>query len=177
MPSSPARAVGALRPMTDPLGIYLNDHLAGATAGVELFRRSLSHVDQSRAKLLMELVQEVEEDRAALVTIMARLGIPVRHYKVLAGWTAEKLGRLKPNGHLIRGSRLGPFLEVEALLLGVRGKAAGWAALRRVASQDERLSTAELDDLLARANRQAETLESVRQHLADEAFAPDRTPR
>jgi hypothetical protein len=161
-----------LKPLTDPLGIYLNDHLAGATAGLELFRRSAGAAPLQRRAVLQRLASEVEEDRAALVEVMATLEIPVRQYKVAAGWLGEKLGRLKPNGQLTGRSPLSSVLEVEALVLGVRGKAAAWQALRVVAERDGRLSTERLDELLARADRQREELELIRQVLARELFAP-----
>ena len=46
------------------------------------------------------------QDRVALLKIMATLGIPVRTYKVFAGWIGEKAGRLKFNGRLFARSPL-----------------------------------------------------------------------
>ncbi|HEY5356166.1 MAG TPA: hypothetical protein VIJ82_00465 [Streptosporangiaceae bacterium] len=56
---------------------------------------------------------------------MHLLGIPVRTYKVYAGWLAEKAGRLKFNGRLRARSPLSNLVELELLRLGVEGKAAG----------------------------------------------------
>jgi hypothetical protein len=67
------------------LGIYLNDHLAGATGGVELARRMAGSHDDGRGTL-QHLAAEVAQDRAALLGVMGVLGIPVRGYKVWAGW-------------------------------------------------------------------------------------------
>src|SRR5437763_6045555 len=89
------------------LGIYLNDHLAGAAGGLELFRRALaSHRRTAAEPVLERLAQEVEEDREALLRIMTTLELPVRQYKVAAGWLAEKAGRAKPNGRLLSRSPL-----------------------------------------------------------------------
>ena len=86
------------------LGIYLNDHLAGATLGVELAHRmARSHTGPGAGSTMERLAAEIAQDRSALQEIMAGLGVPARGYKVCAGWIGEKVGRLKLNGRL--GSR------------------------------------------------------------------------
>lgn len=154
------------------LGIYLNDHLAGATAGAELARRLASATrDRTGGSVLAGLATEVAEDRAALIDIMGTLGVPVRRYKIALGWVAEKAGRLKPNGRVVGRSPLSDLIELEMMLLGVHGKAAGWRALRTRADSDQRLDAARLDTLIERATRQLETLEALRAHAATEAIS------
>jgi len=70
----------------DLLGIYLNDHLAGATGGVGLARRMAAAPDpgSESARVLSTLVAEITQDRVALIKIMGTLGIPVRGYKTRA---------------------------------------------------------------------------------------------
>ena len=123
-----AAAANIRRSAQDPLGIYLNDHLAGATVGLELARRvaGTGQVPAPAARL-REFAQEVAEDRETLLRIMGTLGLPVRSYKVWAAWAGEKAGRLKPNGHLTTRSPLSNLEELELLRLGVEGKAA-WLA-------------------------------------------------
>jgi hypothetical protein len=159
-----------LRPMTDSLAIYLNDHLAGATAGLELFRRAAGSATGERKATLQALVPEIEIDRAALIDIMALVDVSVRHYKVVAGWLGEKAGRLKPNGRVASRAPLSSLIEVEAMLLGVRGKAAAWQALREVAERDPRLSVDRLDELIDRADSQADVLEQLRREVAAEVL-------
>jgi hypothetical protein len=153
------------------LGIYLNDHLAGATAGVELFRRAAGSHSGAAADALKRLTGEVEEDREALLEIMRDLGFPVRQYKVVAGWAAEKAGRLKLNGRLLTRSPLSDVVELEGLHLGVAGKGAGWRLLRALATTEPRLDADRLDDLIARADRQAAELDGLRLAAAREALA------
>jgi hypothetical protein len=89
----------------DLLGIYLNDHLAGATGGLELARRvAASHRGPGAGAAVQRLAAEVAQDRAALEDIMRVLGIPVRVYKVYAAWIGEKAARLKLNGYLLARS-------------------------------------------------------------------------
>ena len=158
--------------MTSMLGIYLNDHLGGATAGVELARRAASaQRHKSAGPELAQIAREIDEDRDVLVEIMGELDVPVRQYKVYAGWAAEKVGRLKLNGHLMDRSPLSDLLELEGLRLGVEGKAALWRTLRTLTDHEPRLNSARLDDLAARAERQIATLEELRIHSGTEVFA------
>jgi hypothetical protein len=166
---------GARRSGHDLLGIYLNDHLAGATGGLELARRVAgSHRGAGAGSPLQRLAAEVAQDRAALEDIMAALGIPVRAYKVYVAWIGEKAARLKFNGYLFARSPLSSLEELEMLRLGVAGKAAGWRTLRVLAETDKRLDPGRLDELISRARRQADLLEELRVRAADHVIGMDR---
>jgi hypothetical protein len=156
---------------TQLLGIYLNDHLAGAVGGGDLAKR-LADAEATwvGGDVLAAIAAEVEEDRSALMSIMAALGVSVRRYKTVAAWMAEKVARLKPNGRVFARSPLSRVIELEVLRLGVEGKAAAWRTLRGLADIDQRLDAAQLDDLIDRANRQVDHLEQLRVRAAAEAF-------
>jgi hypothetical protein len=159
------------RPEPELLGIYLNDHLAGSIAGGELAQRLAAELRGTPAEQTLRVfAQQVLEDRASLLRIMAALGVPVRRYKTAAAWLLEKVARLKPNGHLLRRSPLSTVVELEAMCLGVEGKAAGWRTLRAIAESDARLDPGELELLLTRARTQAAVLEELRTTAAAEAF-------
>ncbi|MGH3154577.1 MAG: hypothetical protein ACRDOB_28175 [Streptosporangiaceae bacterium] len=152
----------------DLLGIYLNDHLAGATAGRELANRmARSHRGREDSGALNQLAAEITQDRSALLAIMASLGVTVRAYKVGAAWVGEKAGRLKFNGRLRRRSPLSDLEELELLRLGVEGKAAGWRTLRTQADTDPQLDIVRLDELIVRARSQADQLEDLRVRAAN----------
>src|ERR1700684_2344041 len=154
------------------LGIYLNDHLAGATAGSDLAHRMVrSHRGREEAGPLSRLAAEIAQDRAALLNIMASLGVTVRLYKVGAAWIGEKAGRLKFNGRLLARSPLSDLEELELLRLGVEGKAAGWRTLRTLADTDERLDPGHLDELMSRARRQADLLEELRIRAGEQGIS------
>lgn len=155
------------------LGIYLNDHLMGANAGVQLFRRAVGNAAGTpRHAVLTRLSAETDDDRDTLRATVRTLGLRVRHDKQLAGWVVEKLGRLKPNGRLVRRSPLSDLIELEGLRLGVQGKQAGWLALRQVADRYDALDAGTLDALAARAGRQADELERLRQEAAGDVLRP-----
>ncbi|WP_449350374.1 hypothetical protein [Streptomyces shaanxiensis] len=62
------------------LVIYFNDHLAGATAGAELARRTAEqHRGSPFGEALENLRKEIAQDRQALVRLLADLDVPVRH--------------------------------------------------------------------------------------------------
>jgi hypothetical protein len=159
----------------DLLGVYLNDHLAGATGGIELARRMAASAEpgSEAADILRKLVAEIAADRNALIRIMGALAIPLRSYKVFAAWAGEKAARLKLNGHLMTRSPLSSLEELEILRLGVEGKAAGWRTLRVLAERDSRLDAEGLDLLLARATRQSVTLEDLRTATAEQMLTSD----
>jgi hypothetical protein len=149
------------------LGIYLNDHLAGATGGTELAHRMAEwHPDPGQRATLQRLAADIAQDRRALLDLMAVLGLPVRHYKLRAAWAAEKAARLKLNGSLLGRSPLSNLEELEMLRLGVEGKAAGWRTLRELAKADGRLKPDTLDELIGRAREQARLLEELRVQAA-----------
>ncbi|GAB3429341.1 hypothetical protein [Actinophytocola sediminis] len=153
------------------LGIYLNDHLAGATGGVDLARRiAAAERGWSEVDVLVRLAREIEEDRETLLELMAALAVPVRGYKALAGWLVEKVARLKPNGRVVTRSPLSRVVELEVMRLGVEGKAAGWRTLRTRAANDRRLDPVLLDALIDRAHDQSERLERLRVLAAAKAF-------
>jgi len=147
------------------LGVYLNDHLAGATAGVELARKL-----GEKGEPLRSLAEEIDEDRVTLMEIMARLEIPVRRYKAWLGWVAEKVSRLKRGGDVLPRIPVSDVLELEMMRLGVEGKAAGWRTLRARAAHDPRLDEDRLSELVDRADRQITQLEELRVAAATRAF-------
>jgi len=154
------------------LGIYLNDHLAGATAGTELAHRvARTHRVHGPDGQLKRLAVEVAQDRAALIAMMKALGIPIRAYKVCTAWVGEKAGRVKLNGRLLARSPLSDLEELELLRLGVEGKAAGWRTLRALADTDRRLDPGRLDELMSRARRQADLLEELRVRAAEQVIS------
>jgi len=155
------------------LGIYLNDHLAAATGGAERARHmALSSAGTELAAALEPIAAELVEDRAALLAVMRRLDVPVRPYKVVAGRLAERLGRLKTNGRIVRRSPLTSLVELEALRLDAEARATVWQTLRDLADRDDRLDPDQLDHLLERTRRRQGALEELRRRRIGPALTP-----
>ena len=155
--------------MSDMLRTYLQDHHAGATAGVELARRAAgSNEGNEYGAELSRIADEIEADREALERVMERLGVKPSTIKDAAGWTAEKLGRLKPNNSLLSYSPLSRVVELEGLLIGVTGKLGLWESLRTAVG--EGLNGTDFPALAERAADQRSRLEALRKRAAAEAF-------
>lgn len=153
------------------LPIYLNDHLAGATVGVELCRRTLRQNESSElGTFLRGLLAELEEDRDTLVQLIRALGLKPSLPKAAGAWTAEKLGRLKLNGELTRYSPLSRLVELEGLASGAEAKRSMWVALQELQDRDERIAAFPLDELVERARSQRERLEPYRLEASRTAF-------
>lgn len=146
------------------LAIYLNDHLAGAALGVELARRlrSSNSGDAEFGAPLARVCAEVEEDRETLIRLTDRLGIKRDQVKPALAKLAERLGRLKPNGHLRTYSPLSRVLELELLASGIGGKMQLWNALEE--SFGGSLEGFDFHALAERADRQGQVVEDL--HLA-----------
>jgi hypothetical protein len=155
----------------DRLSVYLNDHLAGATAGVNLARHAAeSNRSTSYGRALDALAEEIADDRATLLAVMERLSVGRDHLKVALAWGLERAGRLKPSGELVGYSPLSRLEELEGLALGVEGKLALWQTLRRTHGADPRLRAIDFGELIARARSQRRRLERQRIRAADEAL-------
>jgi hypothetical protein len=146
------------------LAIYLNDHLAGAALGVELARRlrSSNSGDPEFGEPLARICREIEEDRETLIRLTDRLEISRDRVKPVLAKAAERLGRLKPNGHLRSYSPLSRVLELEILASGIGGKMQLWNALGE--SFGDSLDGFDFHALAERADRQGQQVEDL--HLA-----------
>jgi hypothetical protein len=156
------------------LRIYLNDHLAGSGGGLRLATRARD--SNARTKLgafLGRLVKEIEEDRAALLSIMERLGVKPDPLKEMVVRLAELAGRAKLNGRLTTYSPLSRLQELELLCLGVEGKASLWRSLREVQPKLAALADTDFDALIARAESQRAELEDFRLRAAARALLSD----
>jgi hypothetical protein len=155
--------------MGELLAIYLNDHLAGATLGVELARRlrASNEDDPEFGPELADVCGEIEADRETLKAVMDRLGVGQSKLKPLAAVVGERLGRLKLNGRLWGYSPLSRLDELELLQLGVAGKRRLWRALEHTHAGE--LPGFDLGALAERATEQLRRLEAL--HLKAAALA------
>jgi hypothetical protein len=152
------------------LAIYLNDHLAGSVAGVELVRRArASNEGTDLGGTLDEVAAEIESLQATLRRLMERLDVAESRVKPAGAWVAEKLGRLKLNGQLRGYSPLSPVVELEGLCTGLSGQILLWNAMERVFGS--RLQGFDFAALAERADSQRQRLEAHRLDVAEQAFS------
>jgi hypothetical protein len=153
------------------LATYLNDHLGGSANGRELARRALANNRGNEYGVALEdVVPQIEEDVDTLEELMDRLGVKPDRVKEAAGWTAEKLGRLKLNGQLLGYSPLSRLVELEGLMLGISGKLALWQALPPALANDPRVEGFDFARMIERAREQRRTVEQLRRRAALEAL-------
>ena len=156
------------------LAIYCNDHIASAAGGIELVTRMIgAHKGTRHEAPLRQLLDELRQEKSDLTAATRALGLPVRQYKQVAVWLAEKGSRLKLNGHLLSRSPLSSLVEFEFLASAVRGKRSGFETLRIAAETDSRIDKVLLDSLIDQANRQYHWLTEARREVAAEVFGGD----
>jgi hypothetical protein len=154
------------------LRIYLQDHLAGSTGGLELARRARgANEGTPYGEALAKLADDIAADRRSLESIMDDLGFGADRPKNIAFWVAEKAGRLKLNGQLTGYSPLSRMIEIEGLITGVNAKLSLWRTLRDVADSVPELDADRLARLIERAEQQIGTLHELRSAAGREAFA------
>ncbi len=152
------------------IAIYLNDHLAGSTGGLELAKRAAGSNEGTPLGAFLERLRgQIEEDRDSLIEAMDRLGVSRSRIKVTGGWLAEKAGRLKLNGQVLGYSPLSRLVELEGLHLGINGKLSLWQSLRQANVSE--LAEFDLDGLIERAETQLAELEPFRRDAAADALA------
>lgn len=153
-----ATAETSAAPTAQRLSVYLNAHLADETRGLEFVKRAMAAHAGTPLGTFMELLSwELEEDRDILMRVMGRLGVRRRRARlVLARLAGKAGGRL--TGH-------SPLVELESLHRGVEGKLDMWKALRYS------VEGIDFDQLIRRAERQAEEIERRRLAVAATALA------
>lgn len=156
--------------MADLLAIYLRDHHAGATAGIQVAKRSRGENEGSELGAFLDrFVTELEQDRHELERMMAELGVRPSRGKDAAAFVTAKAGRLKLNGRLREYSPLSRVVELEGLVMGVTGKLALWRTLEACGRLDESWR-ATLERLRERGESQRAELERHRAAAAAIAF-------
>jgi hypothetical protein len=157
--------------MSEPLAIYLYDHLAGASLAIELLKSMRDQYSgASLGEFAATLLAEIEADHDVLRALAERIGSGSSAVKELGAWLSEKVSRVKLSGQ--RENDLRTFEALEFLQLGIHGKWALWRALDEVAVRDIRLQGTDFANLIARAEIQEAEVEHRRLEAAQAAFSP-----
>ena len=151
------------------LSTYVNDHLAVATAGVELARRSLSsNTGTAYEPVLRGVHEDLEADLRLMREVMAALGVAEDRFKRGLGWLGEKVGRLKLNDSLTSYSPLSRVVELEGLMVVVGLLRNTWASLDEVLGEDPRVPAT--SEARLRAERNLRDLDAQRPAAVREAL-------
>jgi hypothetical protein len=146
-----------------PLEIYLNDHLAGATGACEVARNAVDKFSTTTHRnFLVDFLNQVEEDRATLEELVRTVGGTPNPMKQAGAWIMEKVSRLKLSPGGLGSEEMSALLTIETLCIGVEGKICLWTALKEVADTMPELDGIDFDALLAGAQQQRQGLEKER---------------
>jgi hypothetical protein len=156
--------------MSEPLAIYLHDHLAGAALAIELLKSMRDqHSGAPLGEFAATLLAEIAADHNVLRALAERTGSGPSAVKELGAWLTEKVSRVKFSGQ--SENDLKTFEALEFLQLGIHGKSAMWRALDAVAARDIRLQGIDFANLIARAEIQEAEVEHQRLEPAQLAFS------
>jgi len=155
--------------MSEPLGIYLQDHLGGAQVAVHLLEAmSAQDEDEQYREFAQELLAEIQADNETLRSMIQAISEEPSTFKNAGGWLLEKLSRLKL-GHT-KSAGLELFESLEMLSLGIAGKRSLWMALKTISNENPPLRAYDFENLLQRAEKQYEGVEQKRLHVAQRVF-------
>jgi hypothetical protein len=151
------------------LAAYLNDHLAGSIAAIELMDDLIkASDDESLKRFLAGLKAEIESDQKILEKLIERADEDQKTSRKVAAWLSEKAARMKFKAAGEDFGGLGLVQALEMLALGIRGKELLWRALSK--SSAPVLRDLELTDLEQRAIEQQQRVEDRRVEAAKAAF-------
>ena len=161
----------------EALDSYLNDHLAGSAAAVELVERIKANNEGTPLAAHLEgLGREIEADRDTLGELMERLGVTRSTPKQVVGKVMETLSRLRLNERVTGGAQVTRLMELETLSLGIEGKVALWRSLNHVGDSRPELAEFDIPALIVQAVGQRAGLEPYRLEAAAGALGPAADP-
>ena len=147
------------------LETYLNDHIAGATAGTNLAKMAAEeHQTDEHGPFFSEIYAAIEADFGTLKELASALGVEESAGKGALAEVGSKL--MAPKFTAGDDDELNAFVTIETLSIGVEGKVCMWKALKTIASEYAAFENFDVDELLARAESQREKLEQQRQKMA-----------
>jgi hypothetical protein len=156
----------------EPLHVYLNDHLAGATAGTDLVKQAAEqHEGTEIGEFFATLADEIESDYNTLTVLIDRLGVQASEGKGALAAVGIKVTEPKFSGESVGSADFGAFITLETLSMGVEGKVCMWKALKAIESDVPELADTDLDTLIERGQSQRERIESKRQEWAPRALS------
>lgn len=140
------------------LALYLRDHHALLVALGELAGRMRSggRPDDLQA-FAGDLGRAATDDRAAVEDLLGRLDSAPSRVRHAAAWSAEKAGRLKLNGRVLRPSPLAAVTELEGCRFLLESDRALWSGLAHLA-----VGPADAADRATRTGRLLEAAERLR---------------
>lgn len=157
--------------MNEHLATYLNDHLAGAAAGLELIGHLIDHTNSDETRERLIAVRDgILEERRTLRSLMQDLTIGESSARRLAGWLSEKMTEIKLAVDDQGDGEFHEFEALELLSLGIAGKSCLWTALAAVADELPAIRKIDPAVLAQRSDEQRAVIQELRVEAAVRAF-------
>jgi hypothetical protein len=124
----------------EALSRYLNDHWAGAGAGLVVARRlARNNKGTAWAERLTWLADQMASDEQTLAAIREALQVEDGRLKRAGARTAERVSGLKPNGRFLGYTPMARLFDIESAIAALADKQSLWAALGGALTRDPRL--------------------------------------
>ena len=163
--------------MSDYTATYLNDHLAGSVAALDLLDHlAQQHAGTDLADFFVQLHADITADRDELTALMARLNVPSSRVRKAVAWVAEKFARLKMRLDDPDDGPLRLLESLEAVAVGIEGTRALWRALGAASELAPSLRGPNYARLERRAEEQRDRLEPLRLDAARAALTRELLP-
>lgn len=156
----------------EDLSTYLNDHLAGSVGALELLDRLIdTYQGKPLERFFADLRGEIDADQETLKELIASLGEEESTVRKAGAWVMEKFSRAKIQLGGDGEEKIGLFLALEGLALGIHGKRSLWRALAVASEAIPPLRNRDYVELERRAVEQHDRVEAKRLEVAREAFS------
>ena len=153
------------------LATYLNDHLAGSVAALELLDDLIKTYDgKPLAKFFTDLRHDIRADQEVLPRLLKRFKAGQSPIRKAGAWLAGKFSRAKMQASGEKVGELGLVQALEVLVLGITGKQLLWRSLSATFGNSPLLKGINLEQLEERAIEQIERVEAKRLEAAREVF-------
>jgi hypothetical protein len=150
----------------------LNDHLAGSVGALELLDRLIdAYKGKPLERFFTNLRNEIDADQAILKELIANLGAKESTVRKAGAWVIEKFSRGKIQLSQKEEEKMGLFLALEGLTLGIHGKRSLWRALAVASEFIPGLRDPDYVELENRAVEQHDRVEEKRLEIAREVFS------
>lgn len=147
--------------------IYLNDHIAAAVAWSALAARiARENTGSPLGDIVETLRRDLDEEIPLLRVLLRESGGRERKAKQWIARSAERFGRLKPNGAFRGYSPLSRLVEIEALTAALALRASMWRSLSTALGPQRTIGRNTIAELEERARNQTGELDDQLRHVA-----------
>lgn len=157
------------------IATYLNDHLAGSVAALELMENlQATYPDSEIERFVAGLQADVLSNRQQLEALMARLDVAPTQTRNALAWLTGKFAEIKLRLDDPAGGALHLLESLEVLSLGLAGQIALWQGLAAATEDAPDLRVLDYEDLKRRTEDLRRRVEAQRLAAAREVLGASR---